>query len=134
MRAIVLESTGELRERDAPEPRAGAGEVVVAVEACGVCRTDLHVLDGELPDPATPLILGQMSQMMMRPSAQIVRRYGIPADVLREAYDRNPKHRAQTGEAVAKVRKLCRELGIITPRTVKLWKAVGLWPREEAPV
>ena len=82
----------------------------------------------------TPLILGQMSQMMMRPSAQIVRRYGIPADVLREAYDRNPKHRAQTGEAVAKVRKLCRELGIITPRTVKLWKAVGLWPREEAPV
>lgn len=61
MRAIVLESTGELRERDAPEPRAGAGEVVVAGEACGVCRTDLHVLDGELPDPATPLILGHQA-------------------------------------------------------------------------
>lgn len=80
----------------------------------------------------TPLILGQMSQMMMRPSPQIVRRYGIPADVLREAYDANPKHRAQTAEAVAKVRKLCQELDIITPRTVKLWKAVGLWPREGA--
>ena len=82
----------------------------------------------------TPLILGQMSQMMMRPSPQIVRRYGIPAAVLREAYDANPKHRAQTTEAVAKVRKLCQELDIITPRTVKLWKAVGLWPREGAAV
>ncbi len=82
----------------------------------------------------TPLILGQMSQMMMRPSPQIVRRYGIPADVLREAYDANPKHRAQTAEAVAKVRKLCQELDIITPRTVKLWKAVGLWPRDAAAV
>lgn len=80
----------------------------------------------------TPLILGQMSQMMMRPSPQIVRRYGIPEDVLREAYDANPKHRAQTVEAVAKVRKLCQELDIVTPRTVKLWKACGLWPRETA--
>lgn len=80
----------------------------------------------------TPLILGQMSQMMMRPSPQIVRLYGIPADVLRAAYDANPKHRAQTAEAVAKVRKLCQELDIVTPRTVKLWKMVGLWPRQAA--
>lgn len=78
----------------------------------------------------TPLILGQMSQMMMRPSPQIVRRYGIPEAVLREAYHRNPKHRAQTLDAIAKVRKLCQELDIITPTSVKLWKAVGLWPRE----
>lgn len=80
----------------------------------------------------TPLILGQMSQMMMRPSPQIVRRYGIPESVMREAYDTNPRHRAQTVEAVAKVRKLCEELDIITPGTVKLWKAAHLWPREGA--
>jgi hypothetical protein len=79
----------------------------------------------------TPLILGQMSQMMMRPSPQIVRRYRIPADVLREAYDANPKHRAHTVEAVAKVRRLCEELDVITPGTVKLWKAFHLLPREE---
>ncbi|MBM4244545.1 MAG: diiron oxygenase [Deltaproteobacteria bacterium] len=80
----------------------------------------------------TPLILGQMSQMMMRPSPQIVRRFGIPADVLREAYDANPKHRAQTTEAVAKVRRLCQELDVVTPGTLKLWQAFHLWPQEGA--
>jgi hypothetical protein len=77
----------------------------------------------------TPLILGQMSQMMMRPSQQIVRRYGIPESVLHEAYTRNPLHKQRTAEAVAKVRTLCQELGIITPFTVKLWKAFHLWPK-----
>jgi propanol-preferring alcohol dehydrogenase len=43
-------------ERDEPEP--GRGQVQVKVRACAVCRTDLHVLDGELPDPKLPLILG----------------------------------------------------------------------------
>lgn len=79
----------------------------------------------------TPLILGQMSQMMMRPSAQIVRRFSIPDSVIREAYTGNRMHRVRTIEAVAKVRKLCQELEIVTPGTVKLWKAVGLWPRGE---
>jgi hypothetical protein len=77
----------------------------------------------------TPLILGQMSQMMMRPSQQIVRRYGIPESVLREAYDDNRLHKQRTAEAVAKVRTLCQELGIITPGTVRLWKAFHLWPK-----
>ena len=77
----------------------------------------------------TPLILGQMSQMMMRPSAQIVRRFGIPEAVLREAYVGNPLHRERTAEAVAKVRKLCEELDIVTPTTVRLWKAFHLWPK-----
>jgi hypothetical protein len=78
----------------------------------------------------TPLILGQMSQMMMRPSPGLVRKYGIPRAVLREAYTDNPLHRERTAEAVAKVRNLCIELGIVTPRTVKLWKAFRLWPAE----
>lgn len=80
----------------------------------------------------TPLILGQMSQQMMRPSAQIVARYGIPKAVLREAYAANPLHRQRTAEAVAKVRKLCEDLGIVTPGTVNLWKAFHLWPTEAA--
>jgi len=79
----------------------------------------------------TPLILGQMSQMMMRPSPQIVRRFAIPADVLREAYTTNPMHRVRTAEAVTKVRKLCQELDVVTPGTVKLWKAFHLWPKDE---
>ncbi|MEW6272231.1 MAG: diiron oxygenase [Thermodesulfobacteriota bacterium] len=77
-----------------------------------------------------PLILGQMSQMMMQPSAQIVARYGIPGSVLREAYRDNPRHRARTVEAVGKVRQLCQELDIVTPGTLKLWKAFHLWPAD----
>ena len=47
-----------LRAADVPEPEPGAGEVLVRVSACGVCRTDLHVVDGELPRPKLPLIVG----------------------------------------------------------------------------
>jgi len=47
-----------LHRATAPDPEAGAGEVLLRVHACGVCRTDLHVFDGELPDPKLPLVLG----------------------------------------------------------------------------
>jgi propanol-preferring alcohol dehydrogenase len=43
---------------DVPDPRPGPGELLLRVRACGVCRTDLHVVDGELPDPRLPLIPG----------------------------------------------------------------------------
>lgn len=59
MRAMVLEKSGTpLVERDLPNPHAGPGEIRVLVSACGVCRTDLHVVDGELPDPRYPIIPG----------------------------------------------------------------------------
>jgi propanol-preferring alcohol dehydrogenase len=56
---MVLESPGSpLREADLPAPEPGAGQVLVQVDACGVCRTDLHVVDGELADPKLPLVPG----------------------------------------------------------------------------
>jgi propanol-preferring alcohol dehydrogenase len=59
MRAMVLEAQGgPLRERELPEPEPGPGELLLEVAACGVCRTDLHILDGELPDPKLPLVQG----------------------------------------------------------------------------
>lgn len=59
MRAMVLERIGQpLQLQKWPDPWPGHGEVRLRVEACGVCRTDLHVVDGELPDIATPLIPG----------------------------------------------------------------------------
>jgi hypothetical protein len=67
-----------------------------------------------------PFILAVMSQMMMRPSRQIVRTYGIPRDVIRQAYTRNPVHRARTREALRKVRELCVEIGVVTPRSQRL--------------
>jgi propanol-preferring alcohol dehydrogenase len=56
---MVLKAPGQpLRQRDLPEPRPDPGQVLVQVRACGVCRTDLHVVDGDLKDPALPLVLG----------------------------------------------------------------------------
>ncbi len=59
MRAMVLDRPGaplELREMPRPEP--AAGQLRIRVEACGVCRTDLHILDGELSEPKLPLVPG----------------------------------------------------------------------------
>ncbi|HTK41106.1 MAG TPA: zinc-dependent alcohol dehydrogenase family protein [Gemmatimonadales bacterium] len=47
-----------LREATLPQPVPGQGQILLDVLACGVCRTDLHVADGELPDPKVPLVLG----------------------------------------------------------------------------
>jgi alcohol dehydrogenase, propanol-preferring len=59
MRAAVLDQPRQgLRLADVPAPRPGPGQVRVRVRACGVCRTDLHVVDGELPDPKLPLVPG----------------------------------------------------------------------------
>jgi propanol-preferring alcohol dehydrogenase len=59
MRAAVLDQPRQaLRLADLPAPRPGPGQVRVRVRACGVCRTDLHVVDGELPDPRLPLVPG----------------------------------------------------------------------------
>ena len=59
MRAMVFEKPGSpLAARDRPEPTPGPGQVLVAVSACGVCRTDLHIVDGDLPFPDHPAVLG----------------------------------------------------------------------------
>ncbi|MEW5424732.1 zinc-dependent alcohol dehydrogenase family protein [Amorphus sp. 3PC139-8] len=59
MRAMVLERPGTpLRMDERATPAPGPGEILVEVSACGVCRTDLHVVDGELPDPALPIVPG----------------------------------------------------------------------------
>lgn len=59
MRAMVLESIGmPLKLVDRPDPIAGPGEIRLKVESCAVCRTDLHVIDGDLRHPKLPLIPG----------------------------------------------------------------------------
>lgn len=59
MEAMLLERTGSpLRLAEVPVPEPGPEEALIRVHACGVCRTDLHIVDGELPDPALPLIPG----------------------------------------------------------------------------
>ena len=58
MRAMILDRPGELRRHDVPEPAAGPGEVVIEVSACGVCRTDLQIVSGDLPAKREALVPG----------------------------------------------------------------------------
>lgn len=85
MKTMVLEQVGQpLRLVERPEPKAAPGQLVVNVEACGVCRTDLHVCDGDLPDPGLPLvpgheIVGTVSAVGDGVAARLVgRKVGIP--------------------------------------------------------
>jgi propanol-preferring alcohol dehydrogenase len=72
---MVLDHPGgplELRELPVPEP--GPGQLLVRVHACAVCRTDLHVIDGELPGPKLPLVPGHMVVGLTEDG----RRVGVP--------------------------------------------------------
>jgi propanol-preferring alcohol dehydrogenase len=72
---MVLHSAGEpLRLEELPVPEPGPGQVRLRVSACGVCRTDLHVVDGELPHPKLPLVPGH--QVVGR--TEDGRRLGVP--------------------------------------------------------
>jgi alcohol dehydrogenase, propanol-preferring len=72
---MVLEAPGRpLVERELPTPEAGPGQVLLRVRACGVCRTDLHVVDGELEGPKLPLVPGH--QVVGR--SPDGRRLGVP--------------------------------------------------------
>src|SRR5437016_8849109 len=59
MRAMVLTAPHQpMQLQELPDPRPGSGQVLIEVSACGVCRTDLHIVDGELTEPKLPLVLG----------------------------------------------------------------------------
>ncbi|MBI5911997.1 MAG: zinc-dependent alcohol dehydrogenase family protein [Betaproteobacteria bacterium] len=59
MKAMILDAQGQpLRQAEMPCPKPGVDEILLKVRACGVCRTDLHVMDGDLRQPKLPLILG----------------------------------------------------------------------------
>ncbi len=83
MKAMILDESG-LRPVEVARPVPKAGEVLIRVHACGVCRTDLHVLDGELKDPKRPLIPGhEIAGIIVEngPAAdrfQIGQRVGVP--------------------------------------------------------
>jgi propanol-preferring alcohol dehydrogenase len=76
VRAMVLEEPGEpLVERELPRPEPARGQLLVTVRSCGVCRTDLHVADGELQNPKLPLVLGHQ---IVGTVADSVDRVGVP--------------------------------------------------------
>ena len=84
MRAMQLSGVGTaLHEVELPEPRPGQGQVQLQVHACGVCRTDLHIVDGELAEPKLPLVLGHqivgtVSELGRRSRFEVGQRVGVP--------------------------------------------------------
>ncbi|HVC08788.1 MAG TPA: zinc-dependent alcohol dehydrogenase family protein [Elusimicrobiota bacterium] len=76
MRAMVLEAPGRpLRSMELPVPQPGPTEILIRVDVCAVCRTDLHVADGELPSPKLPLILGHEIVGTVAGAGKRVRRF-----------------------------------------------------------
>jgi propanol-preferring alcohol dehydrogenase len=85
MRAMLLDGPGRpLRPAELPIPTPGPGQVLLKVQACGVCHTDLHIVDGELTGPKLPLVLGhQIVGIVAEPGAGARRfhsgeRVGVP--------------------------------------------------------
>src|ERR671919_2574709 len=73
---MVLDSPGTpLREAELPAPEPSAVEVLIRVSACGVCRTDLHIVDGELPDPKLPLVPGHQAVGVVAASGERAGRF-----------------------------------------------------------
>jgi len=76
---------------------------------------------------AIPLILGQMSRVMLAPSRAMIRHFDIPKDVVDQAYRNNPRSRSELNASLAKVRNLAAELGLIDGFTKQIWKAYKIW-------
>jgi alcohol dehydrogenase, propanol-preferring len=78
MRAMVFEKLGQpLRRAELPVPKPGTGQVLIRVRACAVCRTDLHVIDGELTQPKLPLIPGHEIVGMVEKKGEGAERFEI---------------------------------------------------------
>jgi propanol-preferring alcohol dehydrogenase len=78
VRAVIFTGVGEpLVEVDLPRPEPGTGSVLLDVHACGVCRTDLHIVDGELAKPKLPLVLGHQIVGTVSAVGEGVTRFGV---------------------------------------------------------
>jgi len=78
MRAMILDAARTpLRLADVPQPAPGPGHVLLRVRACGVCRTDLHVVDGELTGPKLPLIPGHQVVGIVAAAGPGATRYAV---------------------------------------------------------
>ena len=77
LRAPAAMETNPLKYAEVPVPQAKSGEVLVRVRACGVCRTDLHVIEGELPPRKSPVIPGHQVVGIVERQGENARRFGI---------------------------------------------------------
>ena len=82
MRAMVLGAPRQqLRAAELPDPAPGPGQVLIQIRACAVCRTDLHVVDGELPNPKLPLVPGHEIAGVVARNGPRAERFNVGARV-----------------------------------------------------
>ncbi|MGI9590136.1 MAG: AurF N-oxygenase family protein [Myxococcota bacterium] len=74
-----------------------------------------------------PILLGVMAGQMLEPSRELIRTYGIPRTLVRQAYADNPEHHRSMLDGLRKVRELCVEVGIAVPPYTWLWRRMGIW-------
>jgi hypothetical protein len=74
-----------------------------------------------------PVVLATEASVMLRPPRHLVRRYGVPDAVLREAYGPGSQSRQDARDSLRKVRNLLVELGLVTPVAKRLWRRFGIW-------
>jgi hypothetical protein len=74
-----------------------------------------------------PLILATEASVMLRPPRHLVRTYGVPDAVLREAYGPGSQNRQDAKDSLRKVRNLLVELGLVPPAAKRLWQRLGIW-------
>src|ERR1700693_6329635 len=78
MRAMILDSLGQpLRKAEAPTPNPDRNQLLIRVRACAVCRTDLHIVDGELTQPKLPLVPGHEIVGTVEESGEGVERFTV---------------------------------------------------------
>lgn len=87
---------------------------------------DLHPVPRFVLSVSAPVLLGVMARQMLEPSPQLVHRFSIPSDAVRQA-TRSAEPRAEVAASLGKVRRLCVELGLVNGLTRPLWKAAGIW-------
>jgi hypothetical protein len=75
---------------------------------------------------AAPRLLGEMARQMLYPSPELVSRHGMPEE-MRKAVGRSDEARRFVRDSVGKVRRLCVELGLVTPVSKRIWVRMGLW-------
>jgi hypothetical protein len=73
-----------------------------------------------------PFVLFGMAAQMLRPLPDLISAYDIPRAVIRNAYHYNPRHRRLIVDSLAKVRALCEQLEILTPRMLPIWRRLGI--------
>jgi len=79
-----------------------------------------------------PFVLTVMAQLMLRPPSRLVRQYRIPRSVMARAYSKNPAYRAHHASSLSKVRQLFEGIGLITPVSQPIWRALGIWGEARA--